>query len=56
MLGSNLRTNSFHMHAKSAEEPNGCKHWKAFLNKYREVIATVNFITVPTLTLDLPYF
>jgi hypothetical protein len=35
--------------------PEPAKQWKAFLNNHREVIAAMDFFTVPTLTFGVLY-
>ena len=35
---------------KAPRDPNPAKRWKAFLNNHREVIAAMDFFTVPTFT------
>jgi putative transposase len=56
MLGFDLseRTVSRWMR-KAPRNPEPTKQWKAFLNNHREVIAAMDFFTVPTLTFDVLY-
>jgi putative transposase len=40
---------------KAPRDPEPAKRWVAFLNNHREAIATMDFFTVPTLTLGVLY-
>jgi putative transposase len=40
---------------KVPKSPVSAKRWSTFLNNHREVIAAMDFFTVPTLTFGLPH-